>query len=340
MHTPTIALVSGLALAMAMAPPALAKSPKKEGKAAFKEGTKLAKEGKHKEALEQLLKAHELASDLKVVQAAVASYDALDDPQGAAELLGGVVESGKPKKAAKWAAGELPKYKEKLAAKEKEAAAAKAKAEAEDKRKAAEAAKAKAEAEAKRQAEEEEARQAEEEEARQAEASRAAEEAEKRAATKRLIAYSAAGVAVLAAGGATYFWMDRVSEQDAANDCVKKAPTCTSKTWQDHKDAGQSADTMQLASWGVAGAAAATAATFYVLAMMEEPAPVPAPGPALPNEVGEDEEGGGDDEAGDDADGGEGEGDDSGDDDSGDDAEEPETSLLWVPGGAVLRITF
>ena len=331
MTTARICSTAFVAAALALAPSAQAASPKKEAKEHYKAGKKLYKQGKYDEALKELMEANRLDPNPTLAKNIVKTYESMDNIRGAAAYLQTIIDSGQPKKAVKWATKTLEGYGDKLEAlKGEEMAEAKRTAAAEAKRKAEEEAARKAEeegkrrdaAEAKRRAEEEEARGAQEEERRKT-GEKARQEAEARASTKRLIAYSAAGVGLAAVGAAVYFGMDALSARDDANTCTKTPDTCGETVYDGHVSDSEGAALLADVSWIVGAAGLTTAVVFYVLAASETSG-------AAEDEPGAAPEGEGDDEGGADEPGADGDGDEGGAD----------ASLQVAPGGFVLRVTF
>ena len=305
---------------------------KKAAKKAFKKGKKLYKAGDYKGALPLLLEANRLDPNPTLVKNITKTYEKMDEVPKAAAFLQGVLDAQRPKKAIKWAEKKLGSFKGVLdELKAKELAAAKSKA--------AEEAKSKAEAEAKKREEQLKAQQAEEDKKRQEEEARRREEHEKKrkaaieankvadeqAGTKRLIAYSAAGVALAAIGSGVTFGLQALSAQDEANKCAKDpAPTggtCPKATYDGHFDDKEKAALLADVSWVVAGAGGVAAAVFYLMAEGEK-----SSAPAIPppyDELGAEEtEGADDDGAQDDGDGGEDKASDNPDDQTDDGKEE------------------
>jgi len=345
MITARLCATAFLAAAFALSPPALAASPKKEAKKHYKAGKKLYKKGKYDEALKALMEANRLDPNATLAKNIAKTYEAMDNIKGAAAYLQTIIDSGRPKKAVKWAKKKLEGYSERLdeinkgemeEAKKKAAAEAKKKAEEEAARKAEEERKQREAAEEKRKAEEEAQRKAEDE-AKRKEHERLRAEAEERASTKRLVAYSAAGVGLAAVGSAVYFGSQALGARDDANTCAKAPDTCARTKYDGHVSDSESAALYADVSWIVGAAGLTTAVVFYILAAGEAAA-VPEYEPADGGSEGTDEEG---DEGEDDGEDDDGEGEDAVDppeDEEGDDG--AEANLMLAPGGFVLRVTF
>ena len=148
-----------------------------------------------------------------------------------------------------------------------------------------------------------------------------------------------------AVGSAVWFGMQALSARDEANTCAKAArahvddpannPTdCPKPTYDGHVSDSESAALMSDISWVVGAAGLGTAVLFYILAASEAPeVSEPAPAAEPTDEAGDEEEGG--DEA---EEGGE---EDAEEEPAADEKEEePEASLMLVPTGLVLTVTF
>jgi len=296
------------------------KGDKKAAKKAYKKGKKLYKKGDYKAALPLLLEANRLDPNKTLVKNITKTYEKMDDVPKAAAFLQGVLDAQRPKKALKWAEAKLGSFKgvldeikakEMSAAKEKAAAEAKKKADAEAKER-----EIKLKAEADKQRAEEEAGRREAHEKKRKAAIEANKVAEEKASSKRLIAYSSAGLALTAIGFGVTFGLQALTAQDEANKCAKdpksQGGACPEETYNGHVDDSEGAALYADVSWIVAGAGGVSAAVFYLMAESEN-----SSAPAIPppyDEVGEEEKEGDDEASGDEASGDEAAADDKGDD--------------------------
>ena len=274
-------LAIAIGLSLSSVPAYAGKADKKLAKKHYKVGKKLYKKGKYKEALPELLEANRLDPNPTLVKNITKVY------------------AQRPKKALKWAKKKLKSYEGALAEiKEKEMASAKESAAAE--------AKAKAEAEAKKREEELKAKQAEDDKARQEEESRRRTEHEKTrkeaieankaadeaADGKRIMAYAAGGLAVVAAGGGVMFGFQALSAQDEANKCAGDAETsggsCSNSDYDSHVEDSKSAALLADISWVAFSAGAVGAVVLYLMAEGEKSAAPTIPPPY--DELGASEE--------------------------------------------------
>ncbi len=292
-------LAIAIGLSLSSVPAYAGKADKKLAKKHYKVGKKLYKKGKYKEALPELLEANRLDPNPTLVKNITKVYEKLDEVGKAAAYLQGIVDAQRPKKALKWAKKKLKSYEGALAEiKEKEMASAKESAAAE--------AKAKAEAEAKKREEELKAKQAEDDKARQEEESRRRTEHEKTrkeaieankaadeaADGKRIMAYAAGGLAVVAAGGGVMFGFQALSAQDEANKCAGDAETsggsCSNSDYDSHVEDSKSAALLADISWVAFSAGAVGAVVLYLMAEGEKSAAPTIPPPY--DELGASEE--------------------------------------------------